>query len=94
MRPSTTPGTVAGLSPLADQEVAGFLAKLGTIAVLWTVAFVAVNRAERTEPSDDDPEPLTWVDVERHLLRAERRERRGPPGTAPGPTRPAGPPAP
>ena len=31
-------GTVVGLSPLLDQQLAGFLAKLSTIAVLWTVA--------------------------------------------------------
>ena len=77
--PFDHPGRVAGLTPLADQEVAGFLAKLGTIAVLWTVAFVAVSRAQPTRPPDDGEQPLTWVDVERHLQRAERRQRRGPP---------------
>ena len=87
--PFDHPGTVAGLSPLADQEVAGFLAKLGTIAVLWTVAFVAVNRAEPTDFVEEDPEPLTWVDVKRHLERAERSQRRGHP--APPPVLPAPP---
>jgi cytochrome c oxidase assembly factor CtaG len=77
--PFDHPGKVAGLTPLTDQEVAGFLAKLGTIAVLWTVAFVAVNRAQPTRPPDDEEQPLTWMDVERHLLRAERRQRREPP---------------
>jgi cytochrome c oxidase assembly factor CtaG len=78
------PGSLAGLSPLADQEVAGFLAKLGTIAVLWTVAFVGVTRSERTADGDSEEPPLTWVDVERHLERAERRQRRGTPGAADG----------
>jgi putative membrane protein len=69
----THPGTVAGMSPLLDQELAGFLAKLSTIAVLWTVAFVIMTRAQASE--DADP-PLVWSDVEREIERAERRERR------------------
>jgi putative membrane protein len=77
--PFDHPGRFVGLTPLADQEVAGFLAKLGTIAVLWTVAFIAVSRAQPTRPPDDEEQPLTWVDVERHLQRAERRQRRAPP---------------
>jgi putative membrane protein len=68
----THPGTVAGMSPLLDQELAGFLAKLSTIAVLWTVAFVIMTRAQASE----DPDPLVWSDVEREIERAERRERR------------------
>lgn len=70
------PGRVAGLSPLLDQQIAGFTAKLGTIFVLWTVAFVIINRSERRE--ETEAEPLTWADVERHLQRAERQQRRGP----------------
>jgi putative membrane protein len=75
----THPGTVAGMSPLLDQELAGFLAKLSTIAVLWTVAFVIMTRAQAAEEAD----PLVWSDVEREIERADRRERRqgwsGPP---------------
>jgi len=67
---------VAGLAPLTDQQLAGFAAKLGTIAVLWTVAFVILTRGERAGDVGEDHEPLTWADVERHLERAERRERR------------------
>ena len=44
--PFTYPGKVAGMTPLLDQELAGFLAKLSTIAVLWTVAFVIMTRAQ------------------------------------------------
>lgn len=63
----------AGMSPLLDQQVAGFLAKLATIAVLWTVAFIVLSRAQRATSAGRDPDPLTWADVSRHLERAERR---------------------
>ena len=79
----THAGTVAGMSPLLDQELSGFLAKLSTIAVLWTVAFVIMTRAQVAETAGRDPEPLVWSDVEREIQRAERRDRRqglpGPP---------------
>jgi cytochrome c oxidase assembly factor CtaG len=65
-----------GVAPLLDQQMAGFLAKFATIGVLWTVAFVTLNRAQHTVASGGDPDPLLWSDVERHLERAERRERR------------------
>ncbi len=68
-------GTVVGLSPLLDQQLAGFLAKLSTIAVLWTVAFVIMTRAQSADDSGKG-EPLIWSDVEREIERAERRERR------------------
>ena len=78
-------GTVVGLSPLLDQQLAGFLAKLSTIAVLWTVAFVIMTRAQAAEDTGQDAEPLMWSDVEREIERAERRQRRqrwpGPPAT-------------
>lgn len=64
-----------GLSPLNDQQVAGVIAKLATIPVLWTVAWVVLTRAHRAEETGDE-EPLTWLDVERSLQRAERRDRR------------------
>ncbi len=78
-------GTVAGMSPLLDQQLAGFLAKLSTIAVLWTVAFVIMTRAQSAEDTGADAEPLMWSDVEREIERADRRQRRqgrpGPPAT-------------
>jgi cytochrome c oxidase assembly factor CtaG len=70
-------GRTLGLTPLADQELSGFVAKLGTILVLWAVAFAAVLRAERVAEQGGDPEPLTWADVERELERAQRRDRQG-----------------
>jgi len=77
------PGTVVGMSPLLDQQLAGFLAKLSTIAVLWTVAFVIMTRAQTADTTGEDAEPLMWSDVEREIERADRRQRRqgwpGPP---------------
>jgi cytochrome c oxidase assembly factor CtaG len=80
----THAGKVAGMTPLLDQQLAGFLAKLSTIAVLWTVAFVIMTRAQSTS-GEEQADPLLWTDVERELERADRRERRhgwpGPPAT-------------
>jgi len=81
-------GTVLGMSPVLDQQLAGFLAKLCTIAVLWTVAFTLMTRSQVAAELGDDTEPLMWSDVEREIERAERREQRGrrphaPPGDPP-----------
>ncbi|HXW34277.1 MAG TPA: cytochrome c oxidase assembly protein [Acidimicrobiales bacterium] len=65
-----------GLSPLNDQQLAGILAKLATIPVLWTVAWVVLTRAHKAEHGGTDDSPLTWADVERRLQRAERQEKR------------------
>jgi putative membrane protein len=81
-------GKVVDLSPLLDQQLSGFVAKLGTIAVLWTVAFVIMTRADTADAVGKDAEPLIWSDVEREIERADRRERRqgwpGPPPPATG----------
>jgi len=68
-------GTLLGMSPVLDQQVAGFIAKLSTIFVLWTVAYVIMNRGQVFAGSDDDDGTLIWSDVEREIERAERRER-------------------
>ena len=69
------------MTPLLDQELAGFLAKLSTIAVLWTVAFVIIDAGPGGRPAGRDVDPLVWSDVEREIERAERRDRRqGSPG--------------
>ncbi len=73
--PYSHPGKVVGMTPLLDQELAGFVAKLSTIAVLWTVAFVIMTRAQSADVAGQD-EPLMWSDVEREIERADRRERR------------------
>ncbi|MGP0031297.1 MAG: cytochrome c oxidase assembly protein [Acidimicrobiales bacterium] len=67
----------AGMSPLLDQQLAGFLAKLSTIAVLWTVAFITMSRAKVVDGAEGDDEPLVWRDVQREIERAERRDRWG-----------------
>lgn len=90
--PYAGPGRVLGLAPVTDQQVAGFAAKLGTIAVLWTVAFVVITRAQAG--SEPDEEPLTWADVERRLQRVARYERRHGAGPAEPPAVPPTPPAP
>ncbi|HEY1830084.1 MAG TPA: cytochrome c oxidase assembly protein [Acidimicrobiales bacterium] len=74
-------GRLVGISPLLDQQLAGFLAKVGTIAVLWTVAFVIMNRGQIFSGADDDRE-LTWRDVQREIERADRRDRHHPPPPA------------
>ncbi len=67
-----------GLSALNDQQLAGIVAKMATIPVLWVVAWITLTRAERSrvEGGDEDTRTLTWAEVERHLERAERVERR------------------
>jgi putative membrane protein len=67
-----------GLSALNDQQLAGVVAKVATLPVLWIVAWITLTRAERarTDGGDEDTRTLTWAEVERHLERAERAERR------------------
>jgi cytochrome c oxidase assembly factor CtaG len=69
-------GRVLGMSPVLDQQLAGFLAKLSTIAVLWTVAFMLMTRSQVAAETGEDTEPLMWSDVEREIERADRREQR------------------
>jgi putative membrane protein len=80
--PFSHAGKVADMTPLLDQQLAGFLAKLSTIAVLWTVAFVIMTRGQATAGTEDT-DPLLWTDVEREIERADRHQRRhglpGPP---------------
>jgi cytochrome c oxidase assembly factor CtaG len=77
------------LSALNDQQLAGIVAKVGTLPVLWTAAWRALSRAERAEQLGIDEEPLTWAEVERALERTERAERTGRTAQA-GRTAPAG----
>jgi cytochrome c oxidase assembly factor CtaG len=88
-------GRVLGMSPVLDQQLAGFLAKLSTIAVLWTVAFTLMTRSHLTGGTEEEGEPLIWSDVEREIQRADRRDQRArrphvgtppdaPPGVPPG----------
>jgi cytochrome c oxidase assembly factor CtaG len=63
--------TILGISALLDQQLAGFLAKLGAFVPLWITAFVIFSRADRVGEAQESP--LTWVDVERHFERSRRR---------------------
>jgi putative membrane protein len=83
-----------GMSPLVDQQLAGVVAKVATLPVLWSAAWVSLLRAQRIEAASaeadaesefDDGEPLTWAEVERQLERAARAERRGHPSRSESP---------
>ena len=63
------------LSPLLDQQVAGFVAKLGAYAPMWAVAFAIFARADR-EAVPVEETPLHWADVQRELLRVDRQRAR------------------
>jgi putative membrane protein len=61
-----------GVTPLLDQQLAGFVSKLGCYLPMWAVAFTIFSRADdQGIPMEDSP--LHWADVERELLRADRR---------------------
>jgi cytochrome c oxidase assembly factor CtaG len=63
------------LSPLLDQQLAGFVAKLGCYVPMWWVAFVIFFHAEdKGTPIEETP--LHWADVERELLRVDRQRAR------------------
>lgn len=63
------------LSPLLDQQIAGFVAKLGAYAPMWAIAFVIFARADRDAVSAEET-PLHWADVQRELLRGDRQRAR------------------
>lgn len=65
-----------GISALADQQIAGVVAKLAGIGILWGSAAIVWSQAARAERAGRDLDPLTWDDVERELRRADRRPRR------------------
>lgn len=65
-----------GVGALVDQEIAGIVAKVVGVGILWGVAAVLWVRAERAESAGVDPDPLTWEDVERELRRVEKSPRR------------------
>ncbi len=68
---------VFGLAALTDQQVAGVVAKVATLPVLWSVAWVALDHVHRADRTGHDPDLLQWLDVERAFLRAERRQAAG-----------------
>ncbi len=66
---------ILGVTPLFDQQLAGFIAKLGAYASLWAVSFYVFFRADDEGRSLEDT-PLSWADVERQLLRVDRAQAR------------------
>jgi cytochrome c oxidase assembly factor CtaG len=68
------------MTPLFDQQLAGFVAKLGAYIPMWLTAFRIFFNAE-SEGLPVEEAPLHWADVERQLERIERvrakRRRRG-----------------
>lgn len=63
------------LTPLFDQQLAGFIAKLGCYIPMWWIAFNIFFHAEdKGTPVEETP--LHWADVERELLRIDRQRAR------------------
>jgi len=63
------------VTPLFDQQLAGFVAKLGAYIPMWAVSFTIFSRADdRGAPVEETP--LHWADVEREMLRVDRRRAR------------------
>lgn len=63
------------LRPLFDQQLAGFIAKIGCYIPLWWVAFVIFFNADESGVPVEET-PLQWADVERELLRIDRQRAR------------------
>lgn len=63
------------MTPLLDQQLAGFVAKLGSYLPMWAVAFTIFSRADDAGVAVEET-PLHWADVERQLLRIDRHRAR------------------
>lgn len=63
------------VSALLDQQIAGFVAKLGAYLPMWAVAFTIFSRAEESGVPVE-VSPLHWADVERELERVDRARAR------------------
>lgn len=61
---------ILGMSAVVDQQLAGFISKLGAYAPMWTIAFVMF--AKVGESGEEVEQPMRWVDVQRELERAAR----------------------
>lgn len=63
------------MTPLLDQQLAGFVAKIGCYIPMWAIAFTIFFNAEGQGVSVEES-PLHWADVERQLLRIDRQRAR------------------
>jgi cytochrome c oxidase assembly factor CtaG len=61
---------ILGISPLLDQQLAGFVSKFGAYFPMWAIAFVLFARAG--DGGENDQPDLRWVDVQRELERVDR----------------------
>jgi putative membrane protein len=61
---------ILGISPLLDQQLAGFVSKLGAYFPMWAIAFVLFARAG--DGGERDQPDLRWIDVQRELERVDR----------------------
>lgn len=61
---------ILGMGPLLDQQLAGFVSKLGAYFPMWAVAFVLFARAG--DGGESDLPDLRWIDVQRELERVDR----------------------
>ena len=61
---------IVAMSPIVDQQLAGYVSKLGAYLPMWIVAFVLFVKAG--DGGDDDGATLRWVDVQRELERVDR----------------------
>jgi cytochrome c oxidase assembly factor CtaG len=64
-----------GMSALVDQQVAGFIAKLGAFGVMWAMGFRYFFKSDEEGVANEET-PLHWADVERELLRVDRKRAR------------------
>lgn len=64
---------ILAMSPIVDQQLAGYVSKLGAYLPMWIVAFVLFVKAG--DGGDDDGATLRWVDVQRELERVDRHSR-------------------
>ncbi|CAG4920363.1 MULTISPECIES: cytochrome c oxidase assembly protein [Acidithrix] len=58
-----------GISPLADQQLAGGTVKIISIIVFWSIAAIILARAAKDEESGSSGPSFTWDDVEREFQR-------------------------
>jgi cytochrome c oxidase assembly factor CtaG len=63
------------MSPLFDQQLAGFVAKFGCYLPMgWVAFFIFAHAEDKGVPVEETP--LYWADVERELLRLDRQRAR------------------
>jgi cytochrome c oxidase assembly factor CtaG len=71
------------MTPLFDQQLAGFVAKIGSYLPMWAVAFTIFSRADEAGVAVEES-PLHWADVQRQLLRVDRQRARARRHAGPG----------